>query len=230
MKQFIHLLKLDFILLQRYKVIGISIALTAVYIAIFKGIAQFGNTDKILILLIFNDPALLGFLFTGVMILFEKNENTLQVLAVSPLKERNYILSKTVSLTSISLFCCCAMASAAVGTNFNMVHYFFASVLTTGFFTFLGMIMVAGVNTFNRFILKSVGVLILLSLPFLGYYELLSRNWFLWMPTQACIDLFKASFEKNTTTMQIIYGYVAAILWTVVTYLYALRLLTKNLN
>jgi fluoroquinolone transport system permease protein len=230
MKQFIHLLKLDFILLQRYKVIGISIALTIIYIAIFKAISQFGNTDRILILIIFNDPALLGFLFTGVMILFEKNENTLQALAVSPLKERNYMLSKTVSLSTVSLVCCYAMAFAAVGMNFNLIHYFFASLLTTVFFTFSGIIIVSGVDTFNRFLMKAVGFLILLSLPFLGYYELLSRNWFLWMPTQSCIDLYRAAFEENVPVWETVYAYVSISLWVIGSYHFALRLLKKNLN
>lgn len=230
MSQFLHLLKHDFVLLYRNKIIGISIAVTLVYIAVFKAISHFGNADKILILVIFNDPALLGFLFVGVMVLFEKNENTLQALSVSPLKEENYIFSKAVSLAAVSILCCFSLAFTGVGSNFNYSHYFFASLFTTLLFTFLGFILVAGVNSFNRFLLKAVGVLIALSIPFLGYYNVIPRAYFLWMPTQPCIDLFRASFQDNLPIGTIIYGYIALAFWLLLTGFWAIKLVKKNLK
>ncbi|MBA3682060.1 MAG: hypothetical protein H0W73_13005 [Bacteroidetes bacterium] len=230
MNQFVHLLKHDFILLQRNKIIGISALITVVYMAVFKGLSHFGSSEKILVLVIFNDPALLGFLFVGVMVLFEKNENTLQVLSITPMKESNYLLSKATALSIISLVCCFAMAIAGVGGNFNFTHYFFASLFTTLLFAFLGFIIVVGVNTFNRFILKAVGLLILLSTPFLGYYDVVSRAWFLWIPTQPCVDLFSASFDPEMPIGQIIYGYIALTLWLVVTYIFSLRLIRSKLK
>ncbi|MCU0397747.1 MAG: hypothetical protein MUC73_06555, partial [Cyclobacteriaceae bacterium] len=99
MNQLLHLLKFDFILLNKNKIITISILVTAIYVGVFKGLSYLGNMEKLLILVIFNDPALLGFLFVGVLVLFEKNENTLDALAVTPIKISNYILSKSISLT-----------------------------------------------------------------------------------------------------------------------------------
>lgn len=230
MSQFLHLLKHDFVLLYRNKIIGISIAVTLIYIAIFKAISHFGNADKILILVIFNDPALLGFLFVGVMVLFEKNENTLQALSVSPMKEENYIFSKAVSLSVVSVICCFSLAFAGVGNNFNYFHYFFASLFTTLLFTFLGFILVAGVNSFNHFLMKAVGMLIVLSIPFLGYYNVLPRAYFLWMPAQPCIDLFRVSFDTNLPTGTIIYGYVTLIFWLLLTGFWAIKLVKKNLK
>ena len=228
MNQLLHLLKQDFLLLHRNKIIAISIMVTAIYACIFRALSHFNNADKMLILVIFNDPALLGFLFVGVMVLFEKNENTLTALSVSPLNERNYMLSKTIALSVISLLCCYAMAFAGMGLYFNFVHYFFASLLTTNIFTFLGFILVAGINSFNRFFMKAVGLLIFLSIPFLGYYDVLPRTWFLWVPTQPCIDLFRASFDPTVTLWELLYAYLGIMIWLILTYFLALRTLSKN--
>ena len=123
MKQLQHLIKHDFMLLLRNKIIAVSVVVSILYVLIFKAISDWGDVDKLLVLVIFNDPALLGFLFVGVMVLFEKNENTLQVLAVSPLKISNYILSKSITLTSIAIGCCFLMAFASKGCNFNFFHF-----------------------------------------------------------------------------------------------------------
>jgi fluoroquinolone transport system permease protein len=230
MNQLTHFLKHDFMLLNRNRIIQISALVTLIYIAVFKGLSTFGNMDQLVVLVIFNDPALLGFLFIGVMMLFEKNENTLQVLAIAPFDEKNYILSKSISLTVISLVCCLAMAVASNGLNFNWIHFSLASILTSILFSFLGFIVVARENAFNKYILKAIGWLLLLSVPFLGYFGLTEFYWYILFPTQPAIDLFQASFDETLSAGRIVYAYVALISWIVLTYFWAVRSITKNIQ
>jgi fluoroquinolone transport system permease protein len=230
MRELVHFLKHDFLLLNRNRIIQISALVTLVYIAVFKGLSTFGNMDQLLVLVIFNDPALLGFLFIGVMMLFEKNENTLQVLAISPFDEKKYVLSKSISLTTISLICCLGMAIAAHGKNFHWIHFSVATILTSLLFSFLGFIVVANENSFNRYILKALGWLLSLSIPFIGYFGLTDYYWFILFPTQPAIDLFQASFDETLSVGRIIYAYAALILWTVLSYLWAVRSVTKNIQ
>lgn len=230
MSQFLHLLRHDWRILQRNKLIGISAAVTVIYMIVLKGISHFGIADKALVMIIFNDPALLGFLFVGVIVLFEKNENTLQTLAVMPLKESNYILSKTIVLSVISVACSFAMAFLASGTNFKMIHFFFGALLTTVLFSFLGFILVANVSTFNKFILKAVGFLIFLSIPFLGYFGVAPRACFLLIPTQPCIDLFRISFSGDVPISEVIYAYAVLMFWIVLGFILAMKLFKKNLR
>lgn len=230
MRELSHFLKHDFRLLNRNRIIQISVLVTIIYIAVFKGLSAFGNMDQLLVLVIFNDPALLGFLFIGVITLFEKNENTIQVLAVTPFNEKNYILSKSISLTVIALVCCLAMAIAADGFNFNMIHFILASVLTSMLFSFLGFIAVSGENSFNKYILKALGYLVLLSLPFTGYFGLTEFYWFVLFPTQPAIDLFHASFDETMSAGRIFYAYSGLIVWCLVSYYIALKSITKNIT
>jgi len=228
MKQFFHLLKHDFVLINRNKIIAISLAVTAIYVGVFKGLSSFGDVQQALVLIIFNDPALLGFLFVGVMVLFEKNENTLQALAVSPMKLSHYLLSKTLALTLISIGCCLLMAWGAVGWDFNIPQFVMATIFTTVIFSFIGFIVVAGQKSFNTYMLRAVGIIILLCLPFLAYFELASRWLFIPFPTQPAIDLYSMAFSNELQHWEGILAYALAIAWTVITYFWALRASTKN--
>ncbi|HMQ90438.1 MAG TPA: hypothetical protein PKB07_22715 [Flavilitoribacter sp.] len=228
MGQFLHLLKHDFVLLQRNKIVVISILVTAVYVAVFRGLTGFGNLEKVLVMVIFNDPALLGFLFVGVMVLFEKNENTLQALAVTPMEERNYILSKTIALTAISVGCCFAMAIAAYGTGFRYLEFGTAAILATVIFSFLGFLAVAGQSSFNRYMLRAVGLILLMTAPFLGYFGVTDRIWYLLFPTQPVIDLFDAAFREQVPAGRLVYGYGASLFWCILLFRMAKTRIIQN--
>lgn len=232
MKNFLHLLKHDFTLLHRNNIIKISILVTAIYIGIFYWLSGLDDAEKILVLVIFNDPVLIGFLFAGVMVIFEKNENTLQALSVSPVTKTQYILSKSIALTIIGTGCCLAMALAGVGTHFNFFHFGMAGALTTLMFSFLGFMMVAGEATFNRFILKTIGIMLFLSLPFLGFFGLSPREWFVWIPTQPAIDLFRASLTDPAEVSSgiIIYAYTALIFWIILSFYLSRKMIQKSFN
>jgi fluoroquinolone transport system permease protein len=228
MKQLAHLIKHDFLLLQRYKMIAVSVIVTVLYMLAFKGISSWGDIDKLLVLVIFNDPALLGFLFIGVIVLFEKNENTIQALAVSPIKISNYILSKSLTLTFISVICCFAMAFAGKGFDFSFIHFFFATVLTTLIFSFLGFIVVSGLGNFNKYIIRALAVILILTIPFIGYFEIVSKYWFILFPTMSVIDLFSLAFPNSLTVFETILTYFLSVIWCVFTYLWSVKSITKN--
>ena len=230
MNQLLHLLKFDFILLNKNKIITISILVTAIYVGVFKGLSYLGNMEKLLVLVIFNDPALLGFLFVGVLVLFEKNENTLDALAVTPIKISNYILSKSISLTFLSVCCCLAMVIAAHGFQFHAFHFTMATILTTLIFSMLGFIAVAGQSTFNQYILRALGIILLLSAPFLSYFDVVPRYWFILFPTQPAIDLYNLSFDTQAKVQDLLLAYGLCIGWTGITYTWALRAMTKQVT
>ncbi len=229
MQQFLHLLKFDFKLLQKYQVVLISIVVTAVYVGLFKGLSTLGNVDRFLILMVFNDPALLGFLFVGVLILFEKNERTLQALAVTPINVHNYMLSKTTALTVIGVLCCIAMAIATRGTDVRWFIYFLASVFATFIFSMFGFIAVADQSNFNKYILKATGLILLLALPFLGYFEVLPDGLFWIFPTWAAIQLYDLSFQAAPSWSYATLLSLICLVWSVVLYSLAHRSITKNI-
>jgi fluoroquinolone transport system permease protein len=229
MKQLLHLLKFDFLLINKNKIITISLIVTAIYVGVFKALASMGNLEKLLVLVIFNDPALLGFLFVGVMVLFEKNENTLQALALTPININFYILSKAIALTLISLFCCYIMVIAGYGINFNFIHFTLGTLLTTFIFSMLGFVAVAGQSSFNKYILIAVGIILFLTIPFLGYFDLMPKIWFILFPTYPAIELYDIAFSNHSTTVQIVIAYLLSIVWAIGSFLWAKRVLTQHI-
>ncbi|SOE19684.1 fluoroquinolone transport system permease protein [Spirosomataceae bacterium TFI 002] len=229
MKQFWHLFKFDFMLLAKYKVLSIALAVSAVYIAVFRFLPAFEGKDKLIVLLIFNDPALLGILFVGVMVLFEKNENTLVTLAVSPMKLKNYILSKGLIFSLLSLFCCLAMVIFGYGEKVNFIHFSLACFLGSFIFSMLGFIAVANQNSFNKYILRAVWIILLIAVPFLAYFGLVSQNWFWLFPSQPLIFLFDHSFNLSMSTSELVLNYLITFGWCIVSYIIAKRNFSKSL-
>ena len=230
MKQFIHLVKHDFRLINRNNIIAISIFVSALYIGLFLALKSLGNVERFLVLVIFNDPVLLGFLFVGIMMLFERNENTLEALSVSPMRIRNYVLSKTMALTLVALLCCIAMVISGYGTNFNWIHFIMGTILTTIMFSFIGFVVVAGQKSFNHYMLRAIGVIILLGVPFLGFFELTSKIWFLLFPTTPAIELIALSFAKDPSLQSIWVAYLPTLLWCLIFYKWAIVKIEKHLK
>ena len=51
----------------------------------------------------FSDPSVVGFIFVGGIILLEKEQGVIDYLSVTPLKIRDYILSKVTSLMILAV-------------------------------------------------------------------------------------------------------------------------------
>ena len=62
----------DLRLQVKYQILTVAVIVTALYISIFKLLVR-GEFDELLVLLIFTDPAMLGFIFIGALVLFEKS-------------------------------------------------------------------------------------------------------------------------------------------------------------
>lgn len=227
-----HLLAQDLRLLWRNQVISISIAVSLIYVFVFRMLAQWiEQPEALLVLVIFNDPALLGFLFIGVMLLFERNENTLQALAVSPLSLHAYIWSKSIAMTFIALLCCLGMAWACYGAGFGYGIFIISICLTGLCFTFIGLAVAAGKRQFNRYFPPAIGLLILLSLPFFGYFGLCSSYWFVWLPTWAALESLSGAFGRGASGAA---GWQAGMallgLWTAAGYFAAYQLLNRHFH
>ena len=106
----------------RYNIITVAIVITGLYTIIFKLIPG-ADITEVLVSFIFSDPTMLGFIFVGAMVLFEKDANTLQALTVTPIKPWQYLWSKAIALTLIALFCSIGMAF--IGHGFNVRMEFF---------------------------------------------------------------------------------------------------------
>jgi fluoroquinolone transport system permease protein len=227
MKKLIRTIAWDLKLAVTYQILTVAAAITLLYIVSFH-IIPGNNLTPLLVILIFTDPTMLGFIFIGAMILFEKSAHTLEAVVVTPLKPWQYLWSKALSLTLISLACSLVMAIAGHGWNFNYLFFIPAVVFSSLLFIFIGFIGVARVNTFNQYIIIIPFFLTPAAIPLVSYLNLSDSFLFYLIPTQGSLLLFKASFE-TVKTWQLIYSILYLILSVFISFLFAKRAFRKQI-
>lgn len=116
-------------------------------------------------LLVFSDPSVLGLFFIGGIILLEKGQGVLMVLVVTPLRSTEYILSKVISLSVISAAVAVTITWFSYFPSVNWVLLILATMLTSGIFTLLGIMINAGCNTVNQYMLKTIPYMLFFTLP-----------------------------------------------------------------
>lgn len=142
----------DLRLQVRYQIVTVSVAISLGYAILFR-VAPAARTEELAALLVFSDPTTIGFLFVGVLVLFERQSGTLQAVAVSPLSPGQYLWSKAISLTLVALLCAGLVAVAAHGWQVRVLPLVAGVALTSLLLVFIGFVAVARVQSVNQYLL-----------------------------------------------------------------------------
>ncbi|SDM32261.1 hypothetical protein SAMN05421823_11284 [Catalinimonas alkaloidigena] len=193
-----HLLKWELVLLHRQQMIVISLVTAAVYLGLFYLLRNLGSLDRVLVLMIYNDPVIMSYLFAGVLLLFEKNENTLAALAVSPLPMRQYLWSKGVALTLVATGTALVMAWVGHGFRLQYVPFLIGMIGSSLQFAWVGCAMGARARDFSQFLLRSIGGMIVGAVPFLALFDVWDHPLVYLLPTYPGVLLLQAAFEPIT--------------------------------
>jgi len=212
-----NMLKWEFVLLYRYKIIHISILSVILYFLTTQAIEDM-NRPIFHSLLLFFDPAIIGIMFVGALVLFEKSENVLQALIITPMKTNDYLLSKITSLTILS----CISAAIFItlmnifgGIDFNILFLASGIILTSILLILFGFILVSRLKSINEYLLAMALFFLVLTFPPMLHLSGLYENvmFYLW-PTQASLLIFRGVFNAAILeTWEIAYGIVYQIVW-----------------
>ena len=227
------MLRWEFLLLYRYKIIHISILSVILYFLTTQAVPDM-DLPIFHTMLLFFDPAVIGIMFIGALVLFEKSENVLQALVITPMKVDDYLLSKITSLTILSVI------SAAIfitllnifgGIDFNIIFLALGIILTSILLILLGFILVSRVNSINEYLLGMVVVFLGLTFPPMLHLSGLYKNviFYLW-PTQASFILFTGVFNAVSLELwEIAYGIVYQVIWIWLLYFLAKKAFYKHI-
>lgn len=210
----------DLRLQLRYHVVTVAVLVTTIYAVLFRLAPRLD--DPLLVLLLFSDPSVLGFLFVGVLVLYERASNTLAAVAVTPLSTGHYLWSKALSLTSLAVAGGLAMAVAARGADFDPLRLTTALATTSLLFVFLGFVAVVRVRTVNEYLLIVPLFMAPLYLPLLSLAGVAESAAFLLVPTHASLLLFRAAFAPRPP-WEAVYGVGFLALSIAVAYRWARR-------
>ncbi len=228
MTQLKTMLKWDVILQSRYKIIHLSILSVIIYYISLVAIPSM-NTTEFKTLYLFFDPTLIGIMFIGALVLFEKTENTLQALTVTPMETRTYFLSKIISLTVLSVVSAFLFVFLAHGIHFQYFYMITGIVLTSIFLILLGFLLVARCKSINEYLGMMMMAFLFLFIPPLldisGIYD--SVLFYLW-PSQASFLLFNGVFG-TVSLNETIYALIYLIIWIVGCYYLAKKAFYKHI-
>lgn len=230
LKQLGQQLKWQFIILHRNNLINISVGITVLYAIVFYVFKDFAYMEKALTLLVFNDPSLIGLLFFGLAVILEKNQQVLPAFLVTPMSVHHYLLSRIIALTIIGWLCALGMAIAALGFSFNWLHFSFGVIGVCFIFSLAGVFLISYTSEFLNYMLLSIPVMMLLSLPLLNYYNLTDIAWFKIVPTQGATDLLISSYETPLAIVDLLWAYVSTLLWIGLLYWGAFNVFYKSVR
>lgn len=219
MKMLLKLLKWQFIILHKNNLINISIAVTILYGLVFYFIKDLPNVDRFLTLLIYNDPAIIGLFFVGLSVIMEKNDAVLSALFVTPINHHAYLVSKVLALSIVGWVCAAGMALTLLGTDIEWLHFSFGVLGTCAIFSLAGIFVVSFTTEFLSFMLRSIPIMLLLSMPLLNYFNLTDVAAFNFTPIQGPLNLIVQSFEKNIDLSALYFGYGSMLVWLPLLYL-----------
>lgn len=226
---FLRLLQWDFVLFNRNNLVVLAFVVALLYLGLFFLLKPLGNLNDVLIILVFNDPVVTGFLFAGILLLFDKQQNTLQALQVLPMPLSRYLLSKAVALVILSILSALVMIIAAHGFAFNYLHFIAGVGLSAAVFIFIGFAAGGRAKNFNQFLLFAVGVMIPIAVPLLWLFDVGSMAVYAAFPSFPGLILLKASLE-SVPLEWILYSYAYLLIWIGLSWMLAHRTVRQNIQ
>lgn len=205
------MLEWDVRLQVRYGFYAVYAVVTLLYVL---GLTQVPDEFEslALTLVVFSDPAFLGFYFIAALVLFEKREGVVDAFTVSPLSGVEYLLSKTLSLTLLAVAASLVVALLSVGPAFNPLALVLGVGLTSVLFVLFGFVAVARFDTINAYFMTSAVYLAPMVLPLLDVLGVVESPLFSLFPTQASLVLIGAAFSP-VPTGELVYGVGYLVVW-----------------
>lgn len=145
-------------------------------------------------LVVFSDPSVLGLFFIGGIIMLEKVQGILMVIVVSPLRTMEYILSKVFSLAIISVLATFVITVFSHYENVNWVLLLLSTILTSSIFTLCGIMINAGCQTVNQYMLKTIPYMLLFVLPCFSLIAFPYSYLFTVIPSVAALRLMLGAY------------------------------------
>lgn len=185
-----------------------------VYIIALRNIPE-NLVEPVAVFLILSDAAVLGFFFIGGILLLERGQGILDALFITPLKPHEYLLSKVLSLTFLSLLVTLAILFAGAGAPHQVIPVIAGVALTSSLFILFGCILGLQAPTVNGYFAVASIVLLPMFLPLIGYFDIYESFLWTFFPTHSCIVLTSTYF-KDIPASQLLWALLVLLLWNLI--------------
>jgi len=158
--------------------------------------------DTALPLVVYSDPSVLGMFFIGGIIMLEKEQGLLQVFTVTPLRTTEYLMSKVLSLAIVSVLATMALTFFSGCNQVNWLLVIATTILTSAIFTLCGVLISAGCQNVNQYLLKTVPYMLLFVLPCFSLIWFPEGNWFCVFPSVGALRLMLGAYAQDITWIE----------------------------
>lgn len=218
--------------------IGIGAALlTALVVALLAAPQHLPGVMPALLLIVTGGSTLL---YVAGMILFEKDEGTINAVTVSPLRTAEYLWSKIISLTLLATVESVVIVAGtmlvmrwwsgnpAALTLPNVPLLLFGIVAIGAIYTLIGIIIVVRFDKITDYLIPMAGVAVVLQLPMFYFLGWVVQPWLLAIPTSAPALLMQGAYLPLSSN-QWLYAFLYTGLLLAVTAAWAYRAFQQHI-
>jgi fluoroquinolone transport system permease protein len=158
-------------------------------------------------LVIFTDLAVTGYYFIAGMVLFEKGKETLYALVSTPLRFREYLISKLATLRALAVVVSLVVAAAGYGFGFNAVMLVLGVISMSLISLLVGFIAISPFDSISSYLIPSGIPLLIMGLPLIPFLGLWESPLFYLVPTQGSLLLLGGALGAGSLAVwQILYA------------------------
>ena len=195
--------------------------LLAVFAVIITRIPEF-DWGPLLPALVLGNLVVATFMFMGGLVLLEKDEGTLEAQVVTPLGSGEYLTSKVVTLTALSIAENVILVLLIQGFGFSALPLLLGIVLASAIYILVGFVAVARYDSINEYLFPSMLYSAVFALPFLHYAGVWPSPWMYLHPLQAPLVILKGMVEP-LAAWEWLYGLLYSALWIALTFAWSRR-------
>lgn len=211
MNRLLATMQLDLRLQVRYKVYLIVIGAALAISAALSSALTPGQLQFFMPILILAGVSMTTVFLVGFLVLLERNEGTLDVVLVTPLRPNEYLASKLITLTSLALLESAIFAVVAYGLGFSAGWLILSVVMRGAMGVAVGVWVGVRYRSITRFLFPAIIASLAFDIPVLWYLELWPTPLFYLWPSMPPLLLAKAAF-LGVDGFQIIYAVVYGLL------------------
>lgn len=154
------------------------------------------------------------FYFIAGLLLLEKGEATLSALLVTPLRTGDYLASKVLTLTLLSLVENVTILLFSAPSPAALPSMIAGISLLSAFFSLAGFLAAVRYESLSAYLLSSLGYSALLFLPLLDYLHLLPGRIYILHPVQPLLRLLDSSAPHPSAGVRL-FGLIFSLVWIV---------------
>lgn len=207
MSRFSSLIKQDVRFQFRHGFYFVYGIVTVIYIAILKALSP-NISNVISPIIIFIDPSFIGFFFIGAILFFEKEQRVKEAIFVTPVSNLEYILSKAISLTLLTLLVVFLILIFTHGLFLNWFYIILGVSLTSTLFIFVGILLTDYLKTITDYLVVGGLIMSPFSAPIVEYLGLNSSILYYILPTTGSLRLISGGILGGLSLWDFLYSFL----------------------